>query len=180
MASGAMSSRSSGCFTRAGGAGIFARSGSLSFTTSRWVCFIPATCCSVPILRFRSEAALPTCSGARATCSSSCLISELARNFLNRSAGREQSKKVRRSLHHHVEPVVRHDRLTLGIAECRFLRSALPQAGPSRSQESRLTRWHHLAELSYDAACVADISRCDRNAASHRLSDHLGKAFTEG
>ena len=87
---------------------------------------------------------------------------------------------MRRSLDHHIDPVVRHDRLTHGIAESSFLREAPPQADPSRTQELRLTRWHHLAELSHDAACVADIGRCDRNAASHCLSDYIWKAFAEG
>ena len=105
---------------------------------------------------------------------------ERARNFRSRSTGCEQSKSVRRSLDHHIDPVVRHDRLTHGVAERSFLREALPQADPSRTQELRLTRWHHLAELSHDEACVADISRCDRNAASHCLSDYIGKAFAEG
>src|ERR1700719_310443 len=105
---------------------------------------------------------------------------ELARNFLGRSTGHEQSKSVRRSLDHHIDPVVRHDRMTHGYAESSFLCEALPQADPSRTQELRLTRWHHLAELSHDEACVADISRCDRNAASHCLSDYIWKAFAEG
>src|ERR1700720_4002280 len=105
---------------------------------------------------------------------------ELACNFLGRSAGDEQNKRACGSLDHHIDPVVRHDRLTHGVAERSFLREALPQADPSRTQELRLTRWHPLAELSHNEACVADISRCDRNAPSHCLSDYIWKAFAEG
>src|SRR5438874_8970029 len=105
---------------------------------------------------------------------------EIARDVDGRPIRNELREDGFGSADHRVESMLCDDCAAHLLAQTGIPRQARSQPSPSRAQQVGIVRWHDLAELADDWADIADIGGDHRNAARHRLPDHVGKPFAEG